>query len=280
MRRPLYVVLVTLGLLSVSGGLLTWLWFELKLGGDDAPPEQPARSEAPLRPAAPDTRLDDIKSGKPGLRVLFVGNSHTFVNDVPGLTAKLAAAANVERPLLAYSEAPGGTSFRMHWEGGRVQKLLKGAKWDVVVLQDQSVMPNLSKAERDVETLPYAKKLDEAVRESGARTVLFMTWGYQPEYPAMLARSRIVHQELAGALKAELVPVGTAWERALAKRPGITLWSGDGNHADIRGSYLAACSFFTAFYGLSPVGNSFTAGIDADEAAFLQRTAAETVKAK
>jgi len=282
MRRPLYVILVTLALLGISGGLITWLWFELKLGGGDAPPQEraaPSETVPPVRPIPPDTRLDDIKSDKPGLRVLFVGNSHTFANDVPGLVTKLAAAANVDRPLLAYSEAPGVTSFRMHWDNGRVQTILKDAKWDLVVLQDQSAMPNLTKSQRDAETLPFAKHLDGAIRASGARTVLFQTWGYQSEYPAMLVRSRTAHQELAAVLKADMVPVGAAWERALAKRPTIGLWSGDGNHADMRGSYLAACAFYTAFYGRTPVGNPFAAGIEAEEAAFLQGIAAEVVKA-
>lgn len=279
MRRPLPVILVTLLLVGISASLITWLWFELKLGGDpDARPTTTANSPAVAPRVPADSQLEDAKSDKKGLRVLFVGNSHTFTNDVPGLVTKLAAAGSVERPLLAYSEAPGGTSFRMHWENGRVQKLLQDVKWDLVVLQDQSSMPNYSKAERDLETLPFARNLDKAIRESGARTVLFMTWGYQPDFAAMQVRSRLAYQDLASALGAELVPVGTAWERAIAKRRDLALWSGDGNHADMRGSYLAACAFFAAFYGKSPVGNSFTAGLNVEEAAFLQEAATGVVK--
>lgn len=235
---------------------------------------------APMMGPPDRTSLGDLKGPQKGLRVLFVGNSHTFTNDVPDLTAKLAKAANVDRPLMVWSEAPGGTSFRMHWDNGRVQQLLADVKWDLVVLQDQSAMPNLSRQQRAQETLPFARNLNEKIKEAGARTVLFMTWGYKQDYPATLKRARDAYTDLAADLKADLVPVGTAWEKALAARPDIALWGPDGNHADMRGSYLAACCFFAAFYGKSPAGNSFTSNLDADEAKFLQETAAGVVELK
>lgn len=231
-------------------------------------------------PAEPPPRADDPNSSQKGLRVLFVGNSHTFTNDVPGLVANLARAANEERPLLAASEAPGGTSFQMHWNNGRVQQRLTEVKWDLVVLQDQSVMPNLSRPEFEQQTLAFARKLNESIRESGARTVLFMTWGYKHDFVGMQRRADAAYRELVTDLKADLVPVGTAWAKARAARPSVELWSADGNHADVRGSYLAACCFYAAFYGKSPVGNAFTAGLSADEAKFLQETAAGVVERK
>ncbi len=235
--------------------------------------------KTPMMGPPGEASLDDLKSPKKGLRVLFVGNSHTFTNNVPDLVAKLAQGADVDRPLMAKSEAPGGTSFQMHWNNGRVQQLLGDVKWDLVVLQDQSAMPNLSRQQRQQETLPFARMLNEKIKESGARTVLFMTWGYRDD-PAGLQRARDTYQELAADLKADLVPVGTAWEKSLAARPDTALWGPDGNHASMSGSYLAACAFFAAFYGKSPAGNSFTAGLDADEARFLQETAAGVIELK
>ncbi|MBM3978738.1 MAG: hypothetical protein FJ304_00360 [Planctomycetes bacterium] len=234
------------------------------------------------QPGPPDPlpRADDPAGNQKGLRVLFVGNSHTFTNDVPGLVAKLAKAANEERPLLAASEAPGGTSFQLHWNNGRVQQRLTEVNWDLVVLQDQSVMPNLTRAEFEEQTLPFARKLNEQIQASGARTVLFMTWGYKHDFVPMQRRSDAAYRELAADLKADLVPVGGAWAKARAARAEIELWSGDGNHADVRGSYLTACCFYAAFYGKSPVGNTFTAGLSADDAKFLQETAAGAVAPK
>src|SRR5262245_2898278 len=137
-------------------------------------------------------------------------------------------------------------------------------------------MPNQTRAQRNEETLPFARKLNDRIRESGARTVLFMTWGYQAGFASMQPRATAAYQELAKELKTDLVPVGLAWDKALKARPDLDLWM-DGNHATMKGAYLAACTFFAAFYGKSPVGNSFTAGLDAADARFLQESALAVV---
>lgn len=270
--KPFILILAA----AIVAGVATVLIYESQTPEERAQPA--ATAPAPqLPPPAINQPLDELKSPKKGLRVLFVGNSHTFTHNVPDLVTKLAKAGNEERPLLALSEAPGGTSFQMHWEAGRVENLLGEVKWDLVVLQDQSNMPNLTRAQRQQETVPFARKLNDKIRESGARTVLFMTWGYKADFFAMQQRSGEAYQELAADLKANLVPVGMAWEKAVKARPNLDLWM-DGNHATMKGAYLAACMFYASFYGKSPVGNSFTAGLDASDAQFLQETAAGSMK--
>ena len=259
--------ILLLGSLALGGFALIML---IAFWPDRQPGQQP-RSPA-IKPT-----MEELKGPNKGLRVLFVGNSHTFANDVPDLVAKLAKASDVDRPLLTWMESPGGTSFKMHWDNGRVQQLLGEAKWDLVVLQDQSAMPLMHRNQRDQESAPFARKLNEKIKESGARTVLFMTWGYKDGYFPMQKMARDAYQELATDLKADLVPVGTAWEKALKARPDLDMWT-DGNHATMKGSYLAACVFYAVFYGQSPVGNSFAAGLDAADARFLQETAASVVE--
>jgi hypothetical protein len=268
-------MIVIIGIGVVAGVLL--LVFQPERDNKLPEPGNPLQTE-PLPLGVTPTagpQMVELKGPKPGLRVLFVGNSHTFTNNLPDLVAKLAK--DEERPLLAWSEAPGGTSFQMHWENGRVQKLLADVKWDLVVLQDQSVMPNLPRDEFETETIPAARKLSRAIKDSQARPVLFMTWGYESDFFSMQKRSRDRYQQLADDLKADLVPVGSAWEKAMQSRPNLGLWS-DGNHATMKGSYLAACVFYAVFYGKSPVGNSFSAGLDAADSRFLQETAASVVR--
>ena len=57
----------------------------------------------------------------------------------------------------------------------------------------------------------------------------------------------------------------------------MSLHEPDNRHPSLAGSYLAACTVLAAVYGKSPVGNRYTAGLDAKTAAFLQGVAAETV---
>src|SRR5207248_11126284 len=107
------------------------------------------------------------------------GNSFTYFNDMPRMVRELSVAAGEELPLMAVQEAPGGCTLRGHWEGGKVDKLLKEIHWNYVVLQEQSQIPAFSRSQRLEEMYPYARKLDAKIRERGSRTVLFMTWGYK-----------------------------------------------------------------------------------------------------
>src|ERR671932_30368 len=100
-----------------------------------------------------------------------------------------------------------------------------------------------------------ARDLERRATSSGARTVLFLTWGYRhgdrrriddDSYAAMQARLTAGYRAVARETGAAVAPVGTAWAEALRRRPRLGLWDGDGKHPSKLGSYLAAC----VFYGL------------------------------
>jgi len=84
--------------------------------------------------------------------------------------------------------------------------------------------------------------------------------------------------ELGQELGVEVLPVGVAWQLALAEKPGLDLWASDGLHPSPRGSYLAACLFYEAFYQRSPVGNGYTGPLGLANAAYFQRVAATTME--
>src|SRR4029077_21150520 len=73
------------------------------------------------------------------LNVLFVGNSFTARNDLPGLVAALAAAAG--KPFRHQLVQAGGASLRAHWNAGHAARLIERGRFDVVVLQEQSTLP-------------------------------------------------------------------------------------------------------------------------------------------
>ncbi len=74
------------------------------------------------------------------LRVFFVGNSYTFVNDLPGVLAGLADASRGRR-IVTGQYTPGGYTLEQHVKDGKAAEDIKHEKWDVVVLQEQSVLP-------------------------------------------------------------------------------------------------------------------------------------------
>jgi hypothetical protein len=117
----------------------------------------------------------------------------------------------------------------------------------------------------------------ETVRKHGAEPVLFMSWAHadKPEMTAQLAEQ----YTLAGnANHALVIPAGLAFARSTEKRPDLNLYAPDKRHPSLLGTYLAASTVFAALYDKSPIGNSYTAGIEPSTASFLQTVAWETVQ--
>ncbi|MCX6997229.1 MAG: SGNH/GDSL hydrolase family protein [Kiritimatiellaeota bacterium] len=199
--------------------------------------------------------------------ILFIGNSFTYVNDLPAMITKLAQTGG-QKPLVCARETPGGCTFEKHWQGGRALAAINSRKWDFVVLQEESRRPSKKK---DL-MFEYARKLDAAIKNQGAKTLLYMTWAWPtPDaQPAITA----AYQELAKELHARLVPVGIGWSAALHDHPEIDLFAKDHHHPSPAGTYLAACAFYAAIYGRSPVGLSAKIkGVTDTEAASLQKRA-------
>ncbi len=215
------------------------------------------------------------------LRVLFIGNSYTSVNDLPATFAALARSAGVAVDVRMV--APGGQTLAGHDQSAETHAAIDAGPWTAVVLQEQSQIPAASDL-RDTEMIPPGVSLASRVERSGARVYLFETWAHQDGWPergldraGMQAAVTAAYRELAAAAGAVVVPVGSAWADAAAAVPGVALWQSDGSHPTVAGTYLAACVFFRVLVGRSPVGLGETNGLLPSTAAALQRVTEETI---
>jgi hypothetical protein len=222
------------------------------------------------------------RGGRPGLRVLFVGNSFTFKNSLPALVHDLAAGDPGGKPIYSVEYAAPGWSLRGADKDGGLTKLLRDVKWDVVVLQEKSWLLSFPEEQWRRATYPFARDLHEKIAASGAQTLLFMTWGYalgdrwnvpHDTYAEMQVRLAEGYSKLGAELGARVAPAGLAWAEALRREPGLNLWADDGQHPGRSGSYLAACVFYAALTGRDPARSRFTAGIEDGQARFLQQVA-------
>ena len=202
------------------------------------------------------------------LNVLFVGNSFTARNDLPGLIASLAESAGLR--LTHRLISAGGASLRMHWNKGEAQKAIATGEYDFVVLQEQSTLP-VKTATRMHENV---RLFDGAIRAAGGKTALYLTWARQhsPESQKAITDA---YASIADETGATLIPVGVAWQRFLAKHREPALYDPDQSHPTAAGSYLAACVFFATLFGKSPVGlDHVVKGLSAAEIKLLQNAAA------
>lgn len=168
-------------------------------------------------------------------KVLMIGNSYTFYNELPLL---LEATAKVHLPDLAImASLKGGKDWQWHWEEGEARSLLENHGWDCVILQ------NHSRATQDFyETMrTYGKQMQEAAR--GARLILYMTWAraHEPEAISTIAKG---YQNLAEELHAEVAPVGLVWREVQALTEPPVLHTEDQSHPTPIGSYLALCTLY------------------------------------
>jgi hypothetical protein len=208
------------------------------------------------------------------LRVLFIGNSYTYSNDLPRMVAALARAGG-QRPLHYEMETPGGYSLENHWNDGRALARVQARAWDFVVLQDQSQMPLGNRRAM----FEYARRFETEIGMQGTKTILYMTWARldRPDDQSPISQS---YTELARELRARLAPVGNAWRTALAGDPQLVLHDADGSHPTPAGTYLTACVFYATLYGRSPEGlPGGVAGLSAAEALRLQTIAWQSVRA-
>ena len=227
--------------------------------------------------------------------VLFLGNSYTASNQLPILVKQLALSAGDN--IYVESLTIGGYTLGMPGSGhlhnpGSIELIQQG-NWDFVVLQEQSQMPTIPYY-RDNYTFPASDSLNQIIQENNqcASTVFFMTWGRKyggeqcinsycspifVDYAHMQDSLESAYMHMALSNDAICAPVGISWSNSIGNGDPIELFSTDGSHPSLAGSYLAACTFYATFFQKSPLGIEFVAGLNQADAIYLQQLAEFTV---
>jgi hypothetical protein len=180
------------------------------------------------------------------LRVLFIGNSLTYTNDLPGMVAALPCFAD-GRAIEVHSVALADMSLADHLKKGAARAVLKSNRYDFVVLQQgPSALPASRK-----ELLDSVRRFAPDIKAAGARPAMLSVW------PSWLRRDDFdavneSYRLAAEAIDAMLLPIGEAWRAAWRRDPGFPLYSGDEVHPSPLGTYLGALVVCSAFGGRSP----------------------------
>jgi hypothetical protein len=207
------------------------------------------------------------------LKVLFLGNSYTYVNDLPGLCSGMAQSTG--DVLIYNSNCLGGYTLKQHFSNSQTLSLIQQGGWDFVILQEQSQWPSFPMNMVEAEVFPYARGLDSLIRKFNgcAETVFYRTWGrkngdqsncaaWPPvcTYRGMDSLLNERYRIMADSNNAILSPVGSAWKFVRENFPDIELYSFDESHPSEAGSYLAACCFYTVLFRKDPtlIGYNYT----------------------
>ena len=230
--------------------------------------------------------------GEPPRSILWVGNSFFYYNNsMHNYVGRLVRAADPKMGHRSTSATLSGSGLDWHdmesyfrpngigkysFVGDNEIRFNKFDKlFDAVIMIDCSQCPVHPKLKAVFHE--YAKKQSDIVRKHGAAPVFLMTWAYKdkPEMTAQLAEEYTIAGNDNDAL---VIPAGLAFAKAIGKKPDLEFYQPDKRHPSQIGTYLAACTAYASIYRKSPVGSTYTAGIDAQTANFLQAVAWETVQ--
>jgi hypothetical protein len=238
--------------------------------GGNPPPEPPVTPPPPPPPPPPPgPALGNPAPVGAGARVLFIGNSLTQGNDLPGMVRGLADAADLGWEVEA--QLIGGAGLENHWVSGARERIA-GGHWDVVVLQQG---PS-SLEESRVNLRHWTGEFDPLVRAAGGRSALYMVWPDRSRL-SWFDRVRDSYALAARDVSGYFLPAGETWRAAWRATPSLDLFGGDDFHPTVAGSYAAAITVFAALSGRSPGGLPAPASVDAVTVERLQQAALEAL---
>ena len=191
-------------------------------------------------------------------KILFIGNSYTYYNSSPELLKKLAQEKFPNKTIQVKLVSQGGMTLKRHWEAGEAQEAIKSNSWNYVILQEQSklgmpvIIDNAVYFGQTELFFEFAKKFDEEIKASGAKTVFFMTWSTKdrPEQQEILTYA---YSTIAKELNAIVAPIGLAWDKVRSSNQ-FNLYAMDGSHPSQHGSYLVATTLFATLFEENPSG--------------------------
>jgi len=219
-------------------------------------------------------------------KVLFIGNSYTYVNDLPLLLSN--AAQSVGDSVIYDSNCIGGSTLQLHSTNSTTLQKIAQGDFDFVVLQEQSQLPSFPISQVQSSVYPYAQQLDSLINDANSctETVFYMTWGRKngdasncPNWPPVCTYSgmdsllRLRYMQMANDNNAIISPVGAVWRHIRNNYPNIELYNADESHPSLEGSYAAACTFYSILFRKNPSQISFVSTLDSTEASNIRNAA-------
>jgi hypothetical protein len=204
--------------------------------------------------------------------LLFVGNSHTMMHDIPGLVCRMIAFSHPEKS--TYSHYVSVAFLEDAARSPACRDEIESRPWKFVVLQAQKISVSGKHEYSRREGIDLAK----SAKGRGASVIFYPEWGLKGK-DGDGARQETVYREMAREAAVGLAPVARAWDLALSERPEMGLHSIDGNHQSELGAFLTAAVLYSGITGDSPAGLSAFPYPAADEKdrKFLADVAARTL---
>ncbi len=209
-----------------------------------------------------------MEAPEESLRVLFVGNSPTYVNDLPAMVAQMALATGSTLEYEAITRP--NFSLEDHWALGLAPTAIRGGDWDYVVMQQgPSSLP-----ESRENLVEWGSRFAQLIHDNGGRPAFYMVWP-SSNRPGDRDGVRTSYTAAANATDGVLAPAGEAWRAAWRRDQNLALYDPDGVHGSRLGTYLAAVTVYEQLFRKSPLQLPAPSGMSPSTAQLLHEAAAE-----
>lgn len=166
--------------------------------------------------------------------LLFIGNSHTYVENVPYLVQEIARQGG-DLSIRTSSVSEPNFSLEDHWYTGQAAHALRAYTWDYVVMQQG---PSAT-GENPWHLSYWSQQFAPLIRAAEAEPVLYQIW--PSDFRRFDAAGTLsAYSAAAASVNGILAPAGDGFTAALEISPTMGVYAGDGTHASVRGAYVAA----------------------------------------
>ncbi len=213
------------------------------------------------------------------LKVLFIGNSYTYYNDLPSQIKAMAEDHDDVSSIEIKSLTPGGAKLKDHLDSSFTMSVLKDGEWDIVIFQGNS----LETLKDPIGFKVSAIKLAEVAIEAGTKVYFFETWAREEDHPIyseswsggtpteMQNKISSAYTSITEEVPVTIIPIGRTWKEFIKIYSEIKLHSIDGSHPTPGGSYLTACTIFTVLFEQDPTELKYRPdGVNKSEAELIR----------
>lgn len=173
------------------------------------------------------------------MKVLFIGNSHTYFNDMPYIFKLICQENNIDVDVTMLAHGYKGLDFHKKEPEIRFNILYGG--YDYIVLQDLQGGFDEKSLNSSVDAIKtYIDKTD-------SKLVLYMPWTIKSEREKQQQMAD-AYINLAKRLSVLVAPVGLVWWEFKDIYPEIELYFKDDKHASQIGSTLVAYTIYRTIF--------------------------------
>ena len=179
-----------------------------------------------------------LNNNNQSLKILFIGNSHTYVHDMPNLF-KIQAWEKYQIKCHVTMIAHPGWTLEKHLQNPEVRFNILYGEYDYIICQEYAHPFG------PIEKLNEGMKLIKAfINQTTSKMVIYPTWAPKNNPPSVQEIMTNAHQNIKNILEKEglnkvlLAPVDINWVDWMKTNPNIDLYSTDGEHPSFDGSLL------------------------------------------